>query len=169
MDIKPMQDKLMHLIKKYRYVILIVLIGVVLMAIPSQKKTETKGGNRVVTSKETKTDVNEEIAEILSLIKGTGKVRVLLTTLEGEETIYQTNEDISKTNDAENIRIDTVIITDAQRNQSGLIRQINPVKYKGALVVCEGADNPAVQLAIVDAVSKITGLSTNRISVLKMK
>lgn len=169
MDIKPVQDKVMHFIKKYRYVILIVLIGLILMMIPSQKKNEATTSKTVTTSKENKNEIDEELAEILSQIKGTGKVRVLLTTLEGEETIYQTNEDISKNSDNESIRVDTVIVSDDQRNQTGLIRQVNPAKYKGALIVCEGAENPSVQLAVVDAVSKVTGLSTNRISVLKMK
>jgi stage III sporulation protein AG len=39
----------------------------------------------------------------------------------------------------------------------------------GAIVLCQGADVPSVRLAIVDAVSKVTGLVANQISVLKMK
>ena len=65
--------------------------------------------------------------------------------------------------------IDTVIITDSERNQNGLIHQINPPSYMGAIIVCQGADDPAVKLSITEAVSKITGLKTNRISVLRMK
>ena len=30
--------------------------------------------------------------------------------------------------------------------------------YEGAIIVCEGADNPAVRLRIVNAVSDLTGL-----------
>jgi len=36
-------------------------------------------------------------------------------------------------------------------------------------VVCQGADDPAVRLAVSQAVSSVTGISTDRISVLKMK
>jgi stage III sporulation protein AG len=64
---------------------------------------------------------------------------------------------------------DTVIITDSSRNESGLIRQVNPPVYLGAIVLCQGGDRPSVRLAIVDAVSKVTGLGADRISVLKMK
>ena len=63
----------------------------------------------------------------------------------------------------------TVIVTDSQRCESGLIRQINPAAYKGAIVVCQGADSSAVRLAITQAVAKITGLGTDNICVLKMK
>jgi stage III sporulation protein AG len=36
-------------------------------------------------------------------------------------------------------------------------------------VVCQGADDPVVKLLIVDAVSKVTGLGADKISVMKMK
>ena len=63
----------------------------------------------------------------------------------------------------------TVTLTDSNRNQSGLIRQIIPEKYQGAVILCQGADDPIIRLAIVDAVSKATGLGANKISVLKLK
>ena len=65
-------------------------------------------------------------------------------------------------------RLVTVTVTDAQRNESGLVRQIVSPKYRGAIIVCGGADDPVVCLAIKDAVSNATGLGTDRISVLKM-
>jgi stage III sporulation protein AG len=39
----------------------------------------------------------------------------------------------------------------------------------GAVVIAQGADDPSIKLAIVDAVTKATGLGANKISVLKMK
>ena len=88
------------------------------------------------------TSVEESLAAILSKIKGAGKVEVLLTEYQGKETIYQTE---------------------------GLVRQVNPPVYLGALIVCQGGDNPTVKLSIVEAVMDITGLSSNQITVLKMK
>jgi stage III sporulation protein AG len=41
--------------------------------------------------------------------------------------------------------------------------------YLGAVVVCRGADNAAVRLQIVEAVSVFTGLGADKISVNKMK
>ena len=93
----------------------------------------------------------------------------MLTVASGTETIYQTNSDSSTGGDTQTTRYETVTVTDASRNQSGLIRQVNPPNYLGVIVVCQGADSPSVKLAIVDAVSKITGLGADRISVLKMK
>ena len=42
-------------------------------------------------------------------------------------------------------------------------------QYRGALIVCAGADSPQVRLDLVNAVAGLTGLSTDRITVVKMK
>jgi len=92
-------------------------------------------------------------------------VQVMLSIASGERTQYITNTDSSEST----TRTETVIITDSERNESGLIEQMNPPIYRGAVVVCQGADSAAVRLAITQAVAKITGLSTDNICVLKMK
>ena len=55
------------------------------------------------------------------------------------------------------------------RKQTGLVQQVNPPTYLGAVIVCQGADSASVRLAIVEAVGSVTGLSTDKITVLKMK
>ena len=42
-------------------------------------------------------------------------------------------------------------------------------QFQGALIVSEGADNAAVRWNIVSAVSSLTGLGTDKITVVKMK
>ena len=94
---------------------------------------------------------------------------MLLTDLLKNIKVYQTNDDVSVSDGNSTTQISTVLITGADREEYGLVRQVNPPVYKGAVVVCQGADDPKVQLAIVDAVSTVTGLGADRISVLKMK
>lgn len=169
MDRIDIAAKVTQVIKKYRYVILIFAVGLLLMILPG-KDTEDQQSHDVYLGEETtELSTAEELAQLLSSIEGAGKVRIMLTVAEGEETLYQTNESNSIGSGSENEKSDTVIITDSDRNETGLIRQINPPEYLGAVVVCQGADSPVVRLAIIDAVSKITGLGTDRISVLKMK
>ena len=117
----------------------------------------------------TTAELEERLSALLSQVSGAGNVQVILTMSSGEETLYQANEDVSTQENGMTTKTDTVTVTDAQRNESGLIRQVNPPVYKGAVVVCQGADNAAVRLAIVDAVGKATGLGADKISVLKMK
>lgn len=89
----------------------------------------------------------------------------MLTVSQGEKTVYQTDSDVTD----QSSNSSTVIITDESRTEAGLVRQILPEQYQGAIIVCHGADDPSVRLAIVEAVSDVTGLGADRISVLKMK
>lgn len=155
------------LVKKYRYALLAVVIGIILMSVP-EGKTGNKTEN-MIPIEEKKIQLEESLAEILSEIDGVGNVRVLLTTSQGEETVYQMDENISSGERNDNQRSDTVIITGDGRAQTGLVRQVIPPVYLGALVVCQGASDPKVRLWIVDAVMRVTGLTSDKITVLKMK
>lgn len=160
MDTITLRQRSLELIKKYRYVVLVILAGVLLMALPTPKEAEA-----VTVESQPRTGLQEELAEILCRLEGAGKVKVLLTEAEGEKTTYQSDTDIRT--DAQ--QSDTVVITGADRSQAGLVRQVDPPRYQGAVVLCQGAQRASVRLAIVEAVANATGLPTSRISVLKMK
>lgn len=169
MGIKPFLEKLLGIIKKYRYAVLVLVIGLVLMTMPDLSKPTEERNAQVTENSAAEVTLEEKLANILTQVDGAGRVQVILTVAAGEEVVFQTDDDETVSTDSTTTKLDTVTVTDADRNQNGLIRQINPAVYQGAIIVCEGADNPTVRLAIADAVSKITGLGTNRISVLKMK
>lgn len=169
MEMKTLLNKLMQTIQKYKFVILILVIGLVLMSIPERTTQSVRNNTEQKASTSEQKTQETLLSEILSCISGAGEVRVMLTQARGEETVFQINEDISTGTDTTEKTVTTVTVTDSERNQSGLIRQINPPQFLGAIIVCDGADDPAVRLAIVDAVSKVTGLGANQISVLKMK
>ena len=168
MEWMSLSKRLPDILKKYKYVILVLAVGLVLMAIPSGTDRENTTDEAPVEIK-LQTSVSQELAALLTQIEGVGKVEVMLTIASGEETVFQTDQDISMGNDTQSTRQETVMTTDTQRNQTGLIKQINPARYLGAVIVCQGADSPSVRFAVVDAVSKATGLGSDRISVLKMK
>lgn len=154
-----------ELFKKYRYAVLIVLIGIILMCLPGTKVDNSSRDSLPKEAETAQQGLEESLATILSQIKGAGKVEVLLTEAKGAETMYQADANIG----GDTQRQDTVIITGADRIQNGLVRQINPPAYLGAIVVCQGADSASVRLAIVQAVSSVTGLGSDHITVLKMK
>jgi stage III sporulation protein AG len=149
-------------IKKYSFALMVLLTGILFLTIPEQKKLEPEIDKtiQVVTM-----DLQDSLSECLSKVHGAGKVEVLLTQKYGEEILYQTDD--SKT--SESIRTNTVLISDTSREKTGLVRQINPPVYEGAIILCQGADHGAVRLALVDAVKSVTGLTSDRITILKMK
>lgn len=149
------QLKLRVWISKYRYVLVVLLAGIALMLLPAGTKEEEQP---VIQAPQT-ADMETRLEQILSRIDGAGEVAVMLTEACGSETIYQTDGEEKK----------TVLITDSDRTEQGLIRTTQPPVYQGAIVVCRGADSAAVRLAVVEAVANVTGLGTDKITVLKME
>lgn len=167
MDWVSCKSTVMESIKKYRYVVLVLLAGIVLMALPEKEETPAAQPQTVIA--QAQPELQEALANILSQIAGAGRVEVLLTQAAGEQTIYQTDEDRSTGDGTSDIRRETVLITGADREETGLIKQVNPPAYQGAIVLCQGADSANIRLSMVEAVMSVTGLSSDRITVLKMK
>lgn len=171
MDTEKLKRKAAQLLQKYKYAALVVCIGLVLMLLPSaqKQKTDTPAMTEPTQAAQSKTDLAAELAQLLSMVSGAGKVELLLSVEQGERLVYQFDTETSESDSSESERRQTVIITDADRNEQPILSQSIPPVYLGAVVLCQGADQPAVQLAIVEAVSKATGLGADRICVLKMK
>lgn len=146
---------------KYKYPILVVLVGLGLMLLPGKTEPEPQEPAETVQSP----DLEARLAAILARIDGVGQVRVLLTEETGRENVYQTDTQT----DADRQSEDTVLVEDAARTETGLIRRTLEPTYRGAVILCQGADQPSVRLAIVEAVRCVTGLGADRISVLNMK
>lgn len=168
MDIGKIAGKIPKWIQQYRYPILILVVGLVLLTLPGKRSTQTQT-EPTVSAQEHLPDTQQLLTEVLAQIDGVGKVKVMLAVSAGETTLYQSDEDINTTDAASSVRKETVIITDTDRNQKPLVTQVIPAKYQGAVIVCQGAENPTVKWAVVEAVSKATGLGADQISVLKMK
>lgn len=168
MDWDELKSNALGTIRRSRWFFAVLAVGIGLMLIPAKKESGMPIQTASPTVQQTQT-LEEDLTELLSGLSGAGKVQVLLSQSVGEEVLYQCNENYSQSDSSSNDNTQTVLITDSSRNQQGLIRQINPPRYLGAVVLCQGAENAGVRLAIVEAVSNATGLPTHKISVLKMK
>lgn len=161
---------LRKLLEKYKHVLLILLVGIALMLLPtSREKTENLSTASSQPTQQAALSLQEELSELLSRMSGAGKVQVLLTEATGQNTLYQVNEDTTADETGKSSRTDTVILTDGSRNQTGMVCRVDPPTYLGAVILCQGADDPAVRLAITEAVSNATGLGYHKITILKMK
>lgn len=162
-------ERLRASIGKYKWILLVLAIGFLLMVFPEEKKETVSSSAATVVKEAEQKSLQQELEQILSQLEGAGKVRVLLTEAVGQQTIYQMNQNARKTMDAEEIQKDTVILTQADRSERGLVSRIDPPKFLGAVVLCQGADKATVRLAVVEAVATATGLGADKISVCKMK
>lgn len=169
MDIIKANKGILKGIGKYKYVLIVILVGILFMQFPSGKIAGKTAVQPIERMDRQNTDYTAQLTEILAGIENAGEVKVLLSCAKGEETIYQTDISSSENEGKSDKRVETVLVTDSSRNETGLIAQKNPPVYIGAVILAQGADDPRVKLAIVDAVSKATGLGADKISVLKMK
>lgn len=149
---------------------MVLLLGLCLMLIPTGADSDSLESPAVTAELPQLDDGLEQRLEvILGQIQGAGQVSVLLTEQTGSETRYQSDTDSDTQAEGSALREETVILENKDRTQTGLIQRIDPPKYLGAVVVCQGGDDPKVKLAIVEAVCCATGLGADRISVIKMK
>lgn len=153
-------------VKKYRYVLIVLAAGLFLMALPTQESPQPQ---TQPVAEQTEPQLQETLAQLLSHLEGAGKVEVLLTQSKGPQTLYQTDEDSTVSEGTTDTHRETVLVTGTDRGEAGLIRQVNPPTYQGAIVLCQGADKANIRLSIVEAVMSATGLRSDCITVLKMK
>ena len=165
-------EKWTGLLTKYRLAVLVVLLGVVLMLLPT-------GGSPAQTSGESSElpgevfsleETEQRMAEVLSTIDGVGRVRIMLTLRAGSSLRLAEDSSLSDSTGGQTKQEKQVLTVNrgSGRQEVVVTQQLYPT-YQGAVVVCEGAGSSSVRLAVVNAVSVLTGLSSDRISVVKWK
>ncbi|WP_297242594.1 hypothetical protein [Flavonifractor sp. An306] len=107
--------------------------------------------------------------QILSQIQGVGETQVVLTLKSGPQDILAQDVDTSMDDRGTQSELSSVILSQGSgREDAIVVQQLSP-QYQGALVVCSGGDDPEVRLRLVEAVSALTGLGADKISVCKGK
>ena len=170
---KAVKD-LAALAAKYKFVLLMVALGAALMLLPSLgsegKQSEARQETAADTYSLEKTQAQME--QMLSEIDGVGRVKVMLTVSSGSRFLYQEDQERSYSGaaaapDDYTARTETVLVNRSGSGQEALQSQEIYPAYVGALIVCDGADRPGTVLQVKEAVSVLTGLGTDRISVVK--
>ena len=165
------ESTLFKRILTYKYVILAVLLGALLLLLPDGKAKEAERGEAQLSDFD-RGEVQHEMEEILSAIEGTGRLRLMLT-VRGGGTLSLAQDRTLTSRQAESgdecsDKTETVVLGSGNNAEVVVTEQRYP-DYVGALVVCEGGDSPNVRLQVTQAVSALTGLASDKISVIKGK
>lgn len=158
--------KITGMLKAYRWPALILALGVLLLLLPQGGKAE-----------ETKTEpapeafslpvFTEDLEDLLGEIQGAGQVRLLLSLQDQGENTYQSDLSESQGQDNSQTQRETVLARE-NGDDSPVVISAQLPRFRGAVVVCQGADQAGVELAVKEAVSSLTGLGMDHITVLKM-
>ena len=154
---------------KYKYVLLVAALGVVLLLWPTDRKsdgaapaesTPAPGGIDLA-------ETEKAMEDILSKISGVGQVDVMLTLHTGSELVLAQDSSLRYSGNAQSP--DSYERSAQPVTDSGgvVVTQEKLPQYRGALVVCDGGGNDAVRLQVIAAVSALTGLGSDRIAVVK--
>ena len=167
-------------LEKYGYVLLVMAAGAVLLLLPSGGRDSPR--EEVPTREEgVSFDLGafeEKLERTLSQIEGAGETRVVLTLAGGRQPPLQPpgggpgaggrrlggarNQD----RDGEGGGSNTVVTVGKGSGQQEVVPlQTVAPEFRGALVVCPGGGNAPVRLKLIEAVSALTGLGSDRISV----
>ncbi|MBE6984011.1 MAG: stage III sporulation protein AG [Ruminococcaceae bacterium] len=164
-----MIEKTITLIKKYKYVALVLLVGIGLLLIPSGETEEVKAPTLAENNDEEYINqLQTQLCDMLGRISGAGKVEVMLTAEYGSRTEYHTDLQLDRDADGSSEERKTVILSEGSAYDKAAVSAVRYPQFLGALVICQGADVPSVKLDILNAVSALTGLGTDRITVVKM-
>lgn len=146
---------------KYGYVLLVIAVGAALLLWPGGGEQET-----VLTEEsETYFDLEKfetKLEQALSRIEGAGEVSVVLTLeSDGRQVLAQDRD----TDGAGGGTSTTVTVGRGSGTEEVVPLQTFTPDFRGALVICPGAGEAQVRLRLTEAVSAVTGLGSDRISI----
>ena len=143
------------------------LMCMVWMLLPGKKtdaQTQEGGGSFSLE------DTERRMEELLGRMDGVGRVQVMLTLHSGE-TLSLAEDSSATLGSGGDVRQDSQVLTvnrGSGKQEVVVTRRLYPT-YQGAVVVCQGAGDSRVRLRVLETVSVLTGLSSDKISVVQWK
>ena len=140
-------------LKKYKWVGLVLLVGLLLLAWPAGK--ENQAGTAAETPQTFDLAATEaRLSEALSQIRGAGEVTVVLTLAGGPRQVLA--QDVDQATERGQERRETVVVSRGSGGQEAVaVQEVSP-EYQGALLVCPGGGDPTVRLQLTQAVAALT-------------
>ncbi len=188
LDLKKLQDKCKTLVSSPKKVKIIVLIGLIGMALICLSECNAGGDGNIsdtaslaggVSNSQYVADLETRLVSLIQSIDGVGKAQVMVTLEQSTEYVYEKQEkqslDESHDSSGENseksaVRQDyetNTILVDGENGKEALLtKQMEPV-VKGVVVVCQGGENVSVKNKVIQAVTTVLNLSSNRVFVTK--
>lgn len=164
---KPEAEQVWKLLEKYKYVLIILAAGLILLLWPTgEKEKPAENADPSAPEEFDLAALEEKLSQTLSQVEGAGKVTVALTVKSGMEQVPVTDRSTSVTERGNSLEEKTVVINTGS-GQEAVVRVQRYPQFQGAVVVCQGGDRADVRLLLTQAVSALTGLGADRITVCK--
>lgn len=125
--------------------------------------------------------MEEKLEDILSNVKGVGRVKVMITYSKTSQIIPMYDEDSStSTTEEKDSGGGTRIVNETTSKKDIIYKETDGVKtpitqsvinpaIEGAIIAAEGAGDANIKTNIIQAVEAVTGIATYKIQVLELK
>lgn len=123
--------------KRIIAVFLIFALGISVILFSSGKDKETKTEESLA---EYKANLESELAELCSSVRGVGRCRVSVSFSRGAENTYK----------------------------GSLLIETKPPEVLGVIIVCKGADSDAVRRDLTELITSLFAISSTRVAILKL-
>ena len=131
-----------------------------------QSKSESDAVVQNSTDQEVYTQqLEQKLTRLLSKIAGAGEIQVAVTLESSSQTVYALDEKSQQQTGSQEYEH---ILLEADGRQQALVEMVWEPEIRGIAVVCQGAQDVRVQTQITEAISVLTGVSANRISIATM-
>ncbi|MGN0632671.1 MAG: hypothetical protein ACI4JW_02270 [Oscillospiraceae bacterium] len=162
--------------KRLKAIFIVGIIGIILILlsefIPSSDSKNVENESTAELSFDDtaayKKSVEAQLEELISEIKGVGKVRVMVTVAGTREYVFAQQTDTNRQTETDGeafAQKGEIILSDEKDGKKPVVKQIISPQISGAAVVCEGADDPKTKERVINTVSAVLGLSGSKISV----
>lgn len=151
-----MNEKLRELTmmyKKYWYAPVLIIIGVVLMSVRFEQDQTVETVSIGASDQNFVYETEARLEEMLKGIYGAGDCKVTITLASGGKKEYVREEG----------RV--LVITDKDGNQSAVISKENAPEIAGVTVISSSKMNINVKNDIINSVSTVLGVGTNKVCV----
>ena len=148
--------------RKLAPTLLILAVGIALLLLPESGAEQRAEPERTDSEVFALAPFEEKVETILSSIAGAGETQVALMLDTGSRTILAQDQERDREG---GLRSEVVTVGRGSGTQEVVsLQTVSPV-FRGAVVVCPGGDDPEIRLQIIQAVSALTGLGSDRIAV----
>ena len=174
--LNQMGEKLLPLARRYRALLVVLLAGILLLASGgifaggrTQDAAETDTAPAAGEQGFSLSAFEEELNEKLAAIEGVGRVELMLSLEQTEEAVYAVNtRQTDSSGSGQSFESDLTVVSDGSYGEKPVtVKRLLPT-FRGAVVLCDGADNAGVRLAVTQAVTTVCGIGSDKVTVLKM-
>ena len=149
---------------KYQYVLLVIAVGVVLLLLPTGSRDSPQEAQDPAQEEGVSFDLDAfetKLEAVLSQVEGAGETKVVLTLDGGSRQVLARNQEQGSGGSSNTV----ATVGRGSGAQEVVPLQTVAPQFRGALVVCPGGGDAQVRLKLIEAVSALTGLGSDRISV----